>query len=93
MFRDIESLKTYIYSEETDFTKGTSTQQYRLIRKVSAATFENLVQDAILRSVRMHYDFNTRDLIIKLMPSLKHNSPVAILTDLIKARSMAMGIV
>ena len=54
--------------------------------------FENLVENATLCSVRMHYNFDSQDLIIKLMPSVEHNIPVAALTKFITMKSMAMGL-
>lgn len=81
-------LEGLIAQRTTAFAKGASKEQYTLIRNVPRDVFEKL----LLRSVRLHYDYESGDLVAKLMPSPEHNEPPAILTDCIRAKTMRMGL-
>lgn len=84
----IECLECSIAERFTAFAQGASKEQYTLIRNVPRDVFENL----LLRSVRLHYDYESGDLIAKLMPSPEHNEPPAILSDCIRAKTTRMGL-
>lgn len=86
-FNGIESLITLITQKETEFAKGILKDQYVLIQNVPRDTFENLH----LPSTRLHYDYESGDLIVKFMPSAAHNCPPMLLTGLIRIKATEMG--
>lgn len=87
-FRDVEGLLAFVDQKKTAFQQGTLKMQYVLIRHVPRDVFDNL----LIRSARLHYDFDSGDLVAKLMPGAPHNDATAILAADIQTRVAKMGL-
>lgn len=89
--RDSRSLTKFARDQQIALASGESTEQYFLIRNFSEEIFQKLDDDPPFRAARLHYDFKTKDLIIKVMPGGFHEGPRACFEREVWFRARDMG--
>lgn len=90
-FSTAEDLKKYITTQARLHQGGKSPAQYHAVHSVPPSVFDNIDKNG-LAGARLKYDYNTNDLIIKLMPSLRHDATHLILIKAIETRVLQMGV-
>lgn len=71
-YHDIPTLQQLVLARREALAQGRSRDQYYLVRGVPSSDFQKLDDETCLIGARLQYDFDTEDLIVKLMPGLEH---------------------
>lgn len=90
-YGDTQSLERFVLSQHTALKEGRSKNQYHLIRGVPRAIFDRLDETGLV-GARMEYDFETGDLIVKLMPGQAYELSHIDLLKTIETKLTTMGV-
>ena len=90
-FSNIEGLRRYVAVNGKALDEGGSKAQYHAVHGVPASVFDE-IDGTGLAGARLRYDHDKSDLIIKLMPSLRHDAAHLILIKAIETRVLRMGL-
>lgn len=90
-FANIEGLRKYVAVNGKALDEGGSKAQYHVVHGVPASVFDDIERTG-LAGARLCYDHDKNDLIVKLMPSLRHDAAHLILIKAIETRVLQMGL-